>query len=382
MGAGEKESGPALDLLAARMGIEPEFCNARGVIVRAGVETKRSLLAAMGVEAANEAQAEAALDALDRAEWLRPVAPVQVLRADPGPVAVGLVLPAETGRIAWQLMLEDGTERSGQEEFSGLGLIGERCLDGRVLQRRRLALEGDLPWGYHRLKIEPGGAEMSLVVTPGCCWLPPGLDDGRRLWGIAVQLYLLRSAANWGIGDFGDLRNLVELAASRGADVIGVNPLHAMFTDDPEHASPYSPESRLLLNILNIDVAALPELHHCPEARRLIESEAFGRDLSACRAQHLVDYAAVTTLKLTALEPLFEACRTAPDGRAGRLSRSSGASAARSCSGIACSRRCASILPRRITPTPTGMPGPWSIGTRPPPLSIASPRRTGFDWIF
>ena len=182
MGAGEKESGPALDLLAARMGIEPEFCNARGVIVRAGVETKRSLLAAMGVEAANEAQAEAALDAFDRAEWLRPVAPVQVLRADPGPATVGLVLPAETGRIAWQLTLEDGTERSGQEEFSRLGLIGERCLDGRVLQRRRLALEGDLPWGYHRLKIEPGGAEMSLVVTPGCCWLPPGL----RRWTSAV----------------------------------------------------------------------------------------------------------------------------------------------------------------------------------------------------
>lgn len=84
MGAGEKESGPALDLLAARMGIEPEFRNARGVIVRADVETKRSLLAAMGIEAADEAQAEAALDALDRAEWLRPAAPVQVLRADPG----------------------------------------------------------------------------------------------------------------------------------------------------------------------------------------------------------------------------------------------------------------------------------------------------------
>jgi hypothetical protein len=299
-GAVEKDSGPALDQLAARMGIEPEFRDARGVIVRAGVETKRSLLAAMGVEAADEAQAEAALDAFDRAEWLRPVAPVQVVRADAGPATVGLVLPLETGRIAWQLMLEDGTERSREEEFSRLGLIGERCLEGRVLQRRRLALEGDLPWGYHRLKIEPGGAAMSLVVTPGRCWLPPGLEDGRRLWGIAVQLYLLRSAANWGIGDFGDLRNLVELVASRGADVIGVNPLHAMFTDDPEHASPYSPESRLLLNILNIDVAALPELHHCPEAWRLIESEAFGRDLSACRAKHLVDYAAVTTLKLTA----------------------------------------------------------------------------------
>jgi len=243
-------------------------------------------------------------------------------------------------------------------------------------------LEGDLPWGYHRLKIEPGGAVMSLVVTPGRCWLPPGLGDGRRLWGISVQLYLLRSAANWGIGDFGDLRGLVELAASRGADVIGLNPLHAMFTDDPEHASPYSPESRLLLNILNIDVAALPELHHCREAGRLIETATFQRDLATCRSQHLVDYAGVTALKLKALEPLFEACRTAPDGARWRafeeFKRERGEVLQRHC----CSKCSANILPKWIMPMPTGMTGPRSIGIRPSPPSTASPRRTGVDWIF
>ena len=73
---------------------------------------------------------------------------------------------------------------------------------------------------------------------------------------------------------------LVELAADRGADVIGLNPLHAMFPDDPEHASPYSPASRLLLNVLNIDVTAVPELLHCPEMRdsdRLRSVSAEGR---------------------------------------------------------------------------------------------------------
>jgi 4-alpha-glucanotransferase len=123
----------------------------------------------------------------------------------------------------------------------------------------------------------------------------------------------LRSSTDWGIGDFGDLRQLVELAADRGADVIGLNPLHAMFPDDPEHASPYSPASRLLLNILNIDVTAVPELLHCPELRNLIASEAFGHNVQACRAKHLVHYAEVAAIKLSVLEKLFDACRASAD---------------------------------------------------------------------
>jgi 4-alpha-glucanotransferase len=50
------------------------------------------------------------------------------------------------------------------------------------------------------------------------------------VWGIAAQLYLLRSEADWGIGGYGELEQLVDMAAGWGADVVGVNPLHAMTT--------------------------------------------------------------------------------------------------------------------------------------------------------
>src|SRR5207248_9796349 len=102
-------------------------------------------------------------------------------------------------------------------------------------------------------------------------------------------------------------------SADRGADVIGLNPLHAMFPDDPEHASPYSPASRLLLNILNIDVTAVPELLHCPEMRDLIASEALGDNVQACRAKHLVDYTEVAAIQLSVLKKLFDAHRASAD---------------------------------------------------------------------
>ena len=306
-------AGSVLDELAERMGIEPQFRNAMGEIVETSDETKRSLLAAMGVKASDELQAHAALEELDRAAWLRPLPPTQVLVATDQAPAIELILPAGTREIAWRLRLENGTERTGRVRFGNLKLIDTRTFGGVVRERRRLLLGGELARGYHHLTIEPDDASTTLIVTPGKCWLPPGFDEGRRLWGIAAQLYLLRSDTDWGIGDFGDLRQLVELAAEHGADVIGLNPLHAMFPDDPEHASPYSPASRLLLNILNIDVTSLPEMEHCPELRDLVASAAFRYRVEACHAKHLVDYAEVSAIKFSVLEKLFNVCRGVTD---------------------------------------------------------------------
>ena len=83
--------------------------------------------------------------------------------------------------------------------------------------------------------------------------------DFDRGWLLAVQLYSVRSDRNWGIGDFTDLAGLVRLAKQLGADGVGLNPLHVLFDNHPADCSPYSPNSRLFLNPLYIDVEAIPE---------------------------------------------------------------------------------------------------------------------------
>jgi 4-alpha-glucanotransferase len=302
----------ALGELARRKGITPEFRDARGKLVRTSASTQRRLLEAMGVQAGNDAQVEEASHALDRAVWGRALPPVKILRKGAEPWAVDIVLPANVGRIGWQLTLENGAASSGGQRFTELALIATGSANGCGLEKRRLNLDADVPMGYHTLVIEPGGHSMNFIVTPTECWFPE-LPGAERLWGIAAQLYLLRSAENWGIGDFGDLGRLVAIAAAKGASVIGLNPLHALFTDDPERASPYSPASRLLLNVLYIDVGALPELQKSVEARELMDSADFQRALKACRASKLVDYAMVAPLKMDVLELLFEECRASGD---------------------------------------------------------------------
>ena len=132
-----------------------------------------------------------------------------------------------------------------------------------------------------------GPAEVSAPVQGE---LRAFQGDGARRWGIAVQLYAVRSATNWGIGDFSDLQRILEAAAKSGADAVGLNPLHALFLDKPQDASPYAPNSRLFLNPLYVDVTALPEFAE-------IDHTNLARTIEGLRRSELVDYAEVAALK-------------------------------------------------------------------------------------
>jgi 4-alpha-glucanotransferase len=296
----------ALTHLAARYGIEESFRDARGVVQTTTPATRQALLAAMGVKVDTEEAALAALETLDREEWLRAIPPVHVA-FEAHPLSVPVTCPAGTGTVTWRLTLEGGEQKTGSARFASLPLLQERDIDHVSHERRSLKLEPGVPYGYHRLALSPGDAEATLIVTPGQCWLPREIEEGRRLWGVAAQLYLLKSSANWGIGDYRDLRELAQMLVRAGAQAIGLNPLHALFIDNPEHASPYSPASRLLLNVLNIDVMAVAEAFSSAEALKTIQGDDFQRELRASRESGMIDYTRITRLKITILKMIFKA---------------------------------------------------------------------------
>ncbi len=165
----------------------------------------------------------------------------------------------------------------------------------------------DIPAGYYRLHC--GDDALWVLAAPAQCWLPEGLQQGERWWGIAAQMYALRSERSWGIGDFSDLLQCVRLAAAQGAAFVGVSPLHALRADRPHAASPYSPASRLALNVLHIDVTAVPEYLQCGRTQALCQSADFLARLDAVRQSATVDYPAVAALKQAALAQLWQTFR-------------------------------------------------------------------------
>jgi 4-alpha-glucanotransferase len=295
--------------LADAYGIAASYDDAKGATVAVSDATKERLLAAMG---ARTEQAADLLAEMEEAEWGRGLPPVIVDRSGGKAVAVEVTLPAGAERVAWKLTLETCEERFGETAIADTELVDRRVAEDACFERRRIVI-GDAPLGYHTFALNEPGVSTTLIVAPSACWLPEAMTGGRRTYGLAVQLPLVRSARDWGIGDFADLRHLLQIAAARGADVVGVNPLHALFQDAPEAASPYSPASRLLLNPLFI---AVDEVFGWHRAQDFAQSDPVLDGLEAVRAAELVDYAHVATLKLAALRHLFVVFkRGADEGR-------------------------------------------------------------------
>lgn len=219
-----------------------------------------------------------------------------ILRSADGPSVIPLPERwAGRGASHWRISPEQGGQYDG------------------ALSSSEIVIADGLPHGYHRLQLLADGqplAETVLVIAPASAFLPEALREGGRIWGIALQLYALRSARNWGIGDFTDLVDLIPRAAAAGASLIGLNPLHALFPADPERASPYSPSSRDFLNTLYIDPETVADFAECEPARRLCQSPEFAEKLDALRNAPLIDYSGVAAQKHAILHLLHRSFRS------------------------------------------------------------------------
>ncbi|HYH17393.1 MAG TPA: 4-alpha-glucanotransferase [Azospirillum sp.] len=309
-----------LSRLAERVGIEPYYHDIWGNRRDTSPETMAALISAMGLAAGTDAEVAESLRTVEERAWRRLLPPVQV--QDEGafptvPVAAPAGLVDAT--LVWTVSEEGGAERRNETPFGALPLAGTTTLDGMAFERRTLTLPDRLPMGYHTLSVEvrPQGiggglrGSTTLIVAPQRGVLPQDVTDGHKLWGIGLQLYALKSGDDWGMGDFDDLARFAETAAHLKADLVGLNPLHALFPADPNHFSPYSPSDRRFLNVLYIDVEAVPEFAGCDAAQAIVSSDAFRRDLDAARGAELVDYPAVSRLKMPVLEALYPAFRAA-----------------------------------------------------------------------
>jgi len=249
---------------AERCGVQQEFWDIFGKPHITEPETNRDILSSLGFDCSSETALTASLAQREAEQESRALPPVLVVSVS-APIEIPL-----TQRTELLIELESGEKR--------------RVWSDEPLQ---------LPLGYHQ--VTTGSCTMRLIVAPDHAHNLSRL----RQAGLGITLWGLRSAHNWGCGDFRDLRALIDWAIQNlHVEFIALNPLHAIHNRAPYNTSPYLPLSVFYRNFLYLDIEGIEGFEPDETARVEIEK---------LRASETVEYERVAAVKRNALEKIFEA---------------------------------------------------------------------------
>ncbi len=303
-----------LHQLAASFGAATSYVDEGGVRRQVTAQSLSRILTVMGVQVKTPEQVRMSLRESRSGRWRELVDPVMVVRVDRLPDTFAVRLPVDQDelhrlRFVWRLKRERGGTTTKRVSGRKLKVVSRAIVDGVGYQEVAFPFPTKLPLGYHSLSLEASGprgtqhATMAVIVVPASSYLHPRVRGSRRAWGLTIQLYGLRSRRNWGIGDFRDLKDVIRWAGTElGADLLGVNPLHAL---PPGQVSPYSPSSRLFHHPLYLDLEGIHEFLEAPSLQAKVKAPTFQARLAALRRSPMVQYEAVERMKWTALEALF-----------------------------------------------------------------------------
>lgn len=288
--------------------LSDSYVDFRGNKTPVPVERLAKVLGAMGHSLEN-GKLEDAVHVLEKEQFKVGLPPVKVLRPHlPSELSICLSLDStanESRQISWTLIFESGKRIEGQSNL--IHHLDVKKPSHSVTWFRFL-LNAEIPLGYHFLEVNAGGDTFTtqVIQTPEVAYQNEAIASGKKIWGSAIQLYTLKSDENWGMGDFTDLKHLITLMAEQGAGFIGLNPLHALYPVSPEHASPYSPSNRSMLNPLYIDPTQEAEFATSIPAQQWYQSAQTQSQLQRLRAESMVQYTEVSSLKNRVFEWMYD----------------------------------------------------------------------------
>lgn len=248
-----------------------------------------------GYDAHDDKSVEASLERFSKKRWQRALEAIYVVEEDDKTFDIVLKNSEVDGGVEF-FIAEEGSGKYSPLDVQ-LSEI-DSCQDGRTALRKfKVSVAGEVKLGYYDLLVKTGGKEYKtvLAIAPRQCY-PLNKNGKEKLFGLALQLYALKSRRNWGVGDFTDLKNITDILADDGGDIIGLNPLNVLEHDYPEQASPYASVSRLFLNPIYIDVTRVPYYE---------ESDKDGQAIWLAKEKEIIDYTTVYNAKINALKNIF-----------------------------------------------------------------------------
>ncbi len=275
---------------------------------------QQDILADFGIDVSDEAALAQAFFELQWQAWRQVVDPVLVVTEKTEPFSCEIRVPEEcAGRpVQWILTEENGDTHDGDVTPAGMPVTGRGEFNGIKYVAVQLPLTMALPCGYHRLAIATdqgdrpeSAADCLVIVTPGTCFVPPGLQGQARIWGVSCRVETLRSGRNWGVGDFSDLKELLFRSAEEGAGALAISPLQSRIQGQSERPFSAQVSSLCFSDFVFLDPEVIVDFSENKAARDFFQDPDFQLRLASLRNQQLVPLAEVRAAKIALGELLW-----------------------------------------------------------------------------
>jgi 4-alpha-glucanotransferase len=298
-----------LDRAAGLCGVDPGYWDIWGQRHETTPEAQRAILRALGFDTESAERLERSIGERVRCEWTS-VAPPALVASESQPRDIPIHASADSlaEPAGVTLRLEDGSTHEFQFDLRQLPQSASAEMEGRTWLRLQARLPVAAPLGYHSVEVRHAGshATMRYIIAPDRAWTHPRLARGGKAAGVAISLYGVRSARNWGCGDFRDLRGVIDWVADEvQAGFVGLNPLHAIHNRRPFNTSPYLPNCTFYQNFLYLDVEGIDDFQVSGYAQKRWRDPATQEETAALRSTDFVEYERVAALKLRFLKFAF-----------------------------------------------------------------------------
>lgn len=296
--------------LADAVGVATEFWDFDGNHRTTPTDVLQGVLSGLGHDVSTPQAVRRALQALRDAPWRQILPPVVV--ATQG-VRREFTVHIPHGRPVQVWVEVDGAgDRIAVEQVDRL--VPPREIDGELIGEATFVVP-DAPIGWHEFVARMGEGEPEvrapLAIAPPHAPQPQGRPEFRdRSWGLMAQLYSVRSARSWGLGDFADLNELAAIGGHSGADFLLINPLHAGEPVSPITPSPYLPTTRRFIHPIYIRPEQIEEAAYLPTSQRTLVEWGHEEISPSNSDSSPIDRDAVWRVKSPALETIFQQRRS------------------------------------------------------------------------
>lgn len=275
--------------LADLAGISSSYVDKTGAVHYTTDEIRQVFLKSMGYDVESSESVDKMIEKLSMKRILPDVISFYdnediVLRPDAGG-EFGLILINEEGAVVFQ------------KQVSGLTDV---IING-------------ISTGYYDVLVKKDDEicqKSLLIYAPRLCYQPSFLKNAEHIFGVSLMLYSLHSKNSIGIGDFGDLAEIVRLTAQNGGDVVGLNPLGMMSPctmqqSETADVSPYRTLSRLFINYIYLDLRSEEDFVNSLSVREFMRQSETQKCIEKLNASEKVLYKEVLRLKLRIAELMF-----------------------------------------------------------------------------